>query len=1054
MYEELVQRLRAIRSSEEMNLRPSPYLREEYADDFGRVNPVVLRQYQKIGIMNLLQVPCSILGDDTGLGKAQPVDSRVLTPNGWVQIGTLKVGDRVIGSDGRATNVQGVFPQGIKQAFRVTMSDGSSTECCEDHLWTVRSGNTRRFGDGWRTMSLKQIVSGGLMRQKRSTGRRWSIPMVEPVQFPEADLPVDPYLLGVLLGDGSMPGAISVCNRDPKLFDLVESRLPSDCRLGSLKSDGYSRPIVWKSGIRNSLKTGLVELGLVRKNWTNKFVPRQYLTAAVHQRTELLQGLMDTDGYISKDGKITQFYSSNLGLVNDFVELVQSLGGTAKIKSKIPLLRGKSKDKNGRLAYTVTVSLPNHIMPFRLPRKVLRWKPRTKYPPIRYISRVEPSRKVECVCISVEADDNLYVTDQFIITHNTLMVLSTVGYVWMKEPEYTPIILTKKSSLHQWKNEALRFMQGMEVVTVDAEPHQRDAVYRTFFREREPGKKQLLVMTYDTLFKDANQSVVRDKSWKPPKGARKALAEERQRFSQVKDSMRAFTELFEAHFSGRPPEIHDHLQAMLKKGFDEAGAPKGWNVRDGEILDQAIRMRAGVRAAQGRLDEAKDLVEPPKVVPGLISYVKEMVESDPSAKVMLVMDEMHVLKNHKSQIHLLVDSLAKLSNRRIGMTATPVKNRLMEFFSLFRIIWPSLFPMISHFQDAYCVVKFQPIGGGRKVPVVVGYKNLDHFVRTIEPFYLSRRKHDVAKELPELITREVRCELSEEQEELYDLAEAGVFSKGSDADSTQTDIMTAMVRVQQAANSPELIKDEEGNPYSGKSSKIESLIEMLENELDGVKVLVFSRFEQMVSIVGKELDKKKIKYVRITGKENKASERESARLKYQDPKSGINVILITTAGTESLNLQATEQVVFLDSPWSYGDYVQTLGRPIRIGSVHKVVVVTHLVSVKRDGSKTIDQYVIDKLREKKKLADKVAGEGVKGGLQFVESDLAMELFDEIRRDHGDGAAEALERAKAATSAAGAKRSKKKAQAHEKKSPGVTVEERASLVVPEYDFSDI
>jgi hypothetical protein len=79
---------------------------------------------------------------------------------------------------------------------------------------------------------------------------------------------------------------------------------------------------------------------------------------------------------------------------------------------------------------------------------------------------------------------------------------------------------------------------------------------------------------------------------------------------------------------------------------------------------------------------------------------------------------------------------------------------------------------------------------------------------------------------------------------------------------------------------------------------------------------------------------------------------------------------------------------------------------------------------------------------------------VKGGLQFVESDLAMELFDEIRRDHGDGAAEALERAKAATSAAGAKRSKKKAQAHEKKSPGVTVEERASLVVPEYDFSDI
>lgn len=637
----------------------------------------------------------------------------------------------------------------------------------------------------------------------------------------------------------------------------------------------------------------------------------------------------------------------------------------------------------------------------------------------------------------------------------TIQVLSTIGYVWMKEPEYVPIIITKKSSLHQWKNETLRFMKDMEVVTVDTEPHARDATYRSFFQDRDLSKKRLLVMTYDTLFKDAKGSVVRDKSWKPAKGARKALAEERERFASVKEEVKKTVDLFEVHFSGRPLDVHDHIRSILKDGVDEAGAPVGWTRTDEQMLDGAIRARASLRAAQAALDDAKDKVEPPKAVPGLLSYVKEMLESDPSAKVMLVMDEMHVLKNYKSQIHLLTEELAKLSNRRVGMTATPVKNRLMEFFSLFRIVWPSLFPKVTPFQNAYCVTKFQPIGGGRQVPVVVGYQNLDHFVRAIEPFYLSRRKHDVAKELPELITREVRCELSAEQEELYDLAEAGAFSKGSDADSTQTDVMTAMIRVQQAANSPGLLKDEEGNPYGGSSSKIDALIDMLENELDGVKVLVFSRFEQMVSVVGKELERKKIKYVRITGKESKASEREAARVKYQDPKSGVNVILITTAGTESLNLQATEQVVFLDSPWSYGDYVQTLGRPIRIGSVHKVVVATHLVSVKRNGGKTIDQYVIDKLREKKKLADKVAGEGVKGGLQFVESDLAMELFDEIKRDRGEASSDALERAKAAVAAAGAKRGKKKgATAPKKPDPGVKVEERASLVVPEYDFSDI
>lgn len=637
----------------------------------------------------------------------------------------------------------------------------------------------------------------------------------------------------------------------------------------------------------------------------------------------------------------------------------------------------------------------------------------------------------------------------------TLMVLSTIGYVWMKEPEYVPVILTKKSSLHQWKNETLRFMKDMEVVTVDAEPHARDATYRSFFQDRDPGRKRVLVMTYDTLFKDAKGSVVRDKSWKPAKGSRKALAEERGRFAAVKEKMKGVVDLFEVYFSGRPLEVHDHIRAILKDGVDEAGAPAGWTRDDERMLGDVVRARASLRSAQAALDDAKDQVEPPKAVPGLLSYVRGMVDSDPSAKVMLVMDEMHVLKSHKSQVHLLVDELAKLSSRRVGMTATPVKNRLMEFFALFKIVWPNLFPKVTHFQDAYCVMKFQPIGGGRKVPVVVGYQNLDHFVRAIEPFYLSRRKHDVAKELPELITREVRCELSEEQEELYDLAEAGAFTKGSDADSTQTVIMTAMIRVQQAANSPELIKDDEGNPYQGSSSKIDALIDMLENELDGIKVLVFSRFEQMVSVVGRELEKKKIKYVRITGKENKASEREASRVKYQDPRSGVNVILITTAGTESLNLQATEQVIFLDSPWSYGDYVQTLGRPIRIGSVHKVVVATHLVSVKRGGGKTIDQYVIDKLREKKKLADKVAGEGVKGGLQFVESDLAMELFDEIKKGCGAGSSDALERAKAAVAAAGIKKGKKKGPAVQKKPvAGVTVEDRASLVVPEYDFSDI
>jgi SNF2 family DNA or RNA helicase len=137
--------------------------------------------------------------------------------------------------------------------------------------------------------------------------------------------------------------------------------------------------------------------------------------------------------------------------------------------------------------------------------------------------------------------------------------------------------------------------------------------------------------------------------------------------------------------------------------------------------------------------------------------------------MMLVMDEAHVVKNYRGKIHAVVADLSKFCERVYGLTATPIKNRLMEFFSILRIIVPNLFPKITWFQNEFCVTKLQRIGGGRSVPIVVGYKNLNKFVEKIEPYYLSKRKHEVAKELPKLVTRELQCELTDLQESLYDL---------------------------------------------------------------------------------------------------------------------------------------------------------------------------------------------------------------------------------------------------------------------------------------------
>ena len=227
---------------------------------------------------------------------------------------------------------------------------------------------------------------------------------------------------------------------------------------------------------------------------------------------------------------------------------------------------------------------------------------------------------------------------------------------------------------------------------------------------------------------------------------------------------------------------------------------------------------------------------------------------------------------------------------------------------------------------------------------------------------------------------------------------------------------------------------------------MEVLVEQLNDELDGIKVMIFSRFEKMISLIEKRLKKEKIECVRITGKEG-AKEREESKKTYQNMKSGINVILITTAGSESLNLQSTEHIIIVDSPWSTGDYYQLIGRAVRIGSQHKVVMVTHLLARRKEGKKTIDHHVLKKLREKKKLMDKVTGEALPGGLEFVDKDMAMDLFRAIREEKStETLLQKVNKKIQSTS------DKAKKKAKKKKAKNLLVAEPA--VTLDVDFSDI
>lgn len=589
----------------------------------------------------------------------------------------------------------------------------------------------------------------------------------------------------------------------------------------------------------------------------------------------------------------------------------------------------------------------------------------------------------------------------------TIEILATISYIWLKEPHYTPIIITTKSSLYQWASEIEKFFHTdmMEPIVIYGEPFKRHELYKDFFSRENAEKKRLLLLTYDNVMYDMEPSVIREKARNPRPGFNAEFKRAKEDRNQIKLELDALVSAFKDLLLDYPEGICiEARRAAFNEELTDFVVDNHHGDLPKKLYDAAknvFEIRRNHEHINTRVLNLTNEKTPSKTVPGIYNSVVAFKKNHPKTQFLLVMDEMHKLKNHKSQFHEKVRALSLKCDRLVGMTATPIKNRLMEFWALFRIIQPSLFPKITHFQNQFCIIKLIKVPGGRQVPIIIGYKNLEEFNRLIEPFYLTRKKYEVAKELPELLSREIECELSSEQEELYDMAESGLLASVvckdlTTDDSSNDEILKSMTLCQQAADAPQLILDDDGDPFDGSSSKIDALLDLIQGEADGQKMIVFSRFEKMISLIENKLKDEKIKCVRITGKETSSKVRQQNRELFQNPKSGIDVILITTAGSESLNLQSAEHFVFVDLPWSFGDYIQLIGRMVRIGSSYATVVAHHLLSRRRSGSKTIDHHVLKALRSKMSLADTVSGVSLQDGLQFSDEDMLKIVFSSMR----------------------------------------------------------
>jgi hypothetical protein len=411
-------------------------------------------QKEGVGFLELMR-GSGIIADDMGLGKALVWDTKILTPSGWRLISDLCVGDPVYGSDGKPYNVTGVFPQGIKSVYKVTFTDKTDIRCCDEHLWAVHSPDEKCAKWPNRVLPLSEIMKQAL-RYSNGNNRIFIPILSAPIEFAHKELPLSPYLMGALIGDGGLTNGVGFYNKDVDILDRVQSLLPDTMALVKEYPDNdenvdYRIVHTTKKykAEPNFIRTILKSYDLCKRS-EHKFIPDDYKFSSIEQRTELLQGLMDTDGYPHTKSNVNQYTTTSEQLCDDIQFIIETLGGTAKKSSEISWYTNNGKRKLCQRAYTLLIRFPVGLQPYLCTRKIETYLVKPYFGPTRAIRKIEYEKEDQCVCISVDSPDKLYVTEHCILTHNTAQSLAFLEI----HPEIRPVVVVVPASVkYNWVRE-------------------------------------------------------------------------------------------------------------------------------------------------------------------------------------------------------------------------------------------------------------------------------------------------------------------------------------------------------------------------------------------------------------------------------------------------------------------------------------------------------------------------------------------------------------------------------------------------------------------------
>ena len=349
-----------------------------------------------------------------GKGKMLPNSTIVYTPNGYKVWKDIHRGDYLYGDNGRPTKVLEEFNHKSKPIYKLTLKDGRIAYAGLEHLWTIKYGNKLI------TVDTQWIIENGFGKRTikgkchKPIECKAFLPINKAIEIPYKEVSIDPYLLGLILGDG----CLGYANSKGVLFSSTVKDQKTYEKLLNTKIREYknSNCFIESANIKNKL----IELGLYKTKSDNKFIPDIYKYNSKEVRLEILKGLMDTDGSAFSSG--IEYISKSKQLAEDVLWIGRSLGIRGTLNSKFVKYKDEIKEYF-RVRFITTETI------FKLPRKIEKIKQRNS----NYlknqenyvaITSIEYSHNEDAKCVIVDNDSHLFLMNDFIVTHNSFKVAS------------------------------------------------------------------------------------------------------------------------------------------------------------------------------------------------------------------------------------------------------------------------------------------------------------------------------------------------------------------------------------------------------------------------------------------------------------------------------------------------------------------------------------------------------------------------------------------------------------------------------------------------------